>query len=416
MDTQAAMFSAIARFWTEASPQQRRAFFAAWIGWILDAFDFTIFFLVMPQIGAELGVDREGLADVITATLVGRLFGGPIGGWLCDRFGRRRPMMASLVLYAVFDTMVAFATGRRELLVLRFLFGIGIGVEWSAGTALAMEHWPARTRGIASGLLNGSWAIGYFFAAIAFALVVPRFGWRALFYLAALPAIVAVFVRARVEESPLWTEDAAGATRRTWRDGLDLLRKRELLGAVVVGSLVLGGGFFCYYALAAFYPTLLAARRTSPGQVTKLITLFNAGMLAGALACGALSERIGRRAAIALFAGAAIPGALLYLLSRAAPWVSVGAVVGGFVGVGWTGATPSYLAEQFPTRLRGAGVGTCFHIGALVGAFAPQVVPRLERIGLSLEVSMVAAAAAGAGVVCSAVWLRAERQGASLGG
>src|SRR5262249_42607081 len=123
----------IPRFWSEASPAQRSAFLAAWLGWVLDAFDFTLFLLVMPDVGRELHLGGPELGPVVTAALLGRVGGGPIGGWLCDRFGRRRPMMAALVLYALFDTLVAFASSYRGLLALRFLFGLGMGAEWSAG-------------------------------------------------------------------------------------------------------------------------------------------------------------------------------------------------------------------------------------------------------------------------------------------
>ncbi|MCS6912026.1 MAG: MFS transporter [Myxococcales bacterium] len=399
------------RFWTEASRQQRAAFLAAWLGWILDAFDFTLFFLVMPEVGRELKLGLPALGGVVTATLLGRVLGGPLGGWLCDRFGRRRPLMASLVLYALFDTLVAFAHTYEEILLLRFLFGVGMGAEWSAGTALAMEHWPARSRGIASGLLQGSWAIGYFAAALGYRVIVPRWGWRPLFYLAAAPALLALFVRARVRESPSW-EQAAGTGERA--SLTELWRSPAGRTAALVGALVLGGGFFTYYSLATFYPTLIAARGLGPDVLARLVGLFNAGMLAGAMLCGALSERIGRRPAIALFAAATIPVSALYLLPSEPTLLHLGAFLGGLWGVGWTGATPSYLAEQFATRIRGVGVGTAYHLGALVGALSPRAVPALEQAGLALQTSMALCAAGGAAVVVVCVWLRPERRGAPL--
>lgn len=395
-------------FWHEASAAQRRAFLASWLGWILDAFDFTLFFLVMPQVGRELHISRADLGAVVTATLLGRVLGGPLGGWLCDRFGRRRPMMASLVLYALFDTLVAFAQSYPQLLVLRFLFGVGMGAEWSAGTALAMEHWPARTRGLASGLLQGSWAIGYFLAALAFRLVVPAWGWRPLFYLAAAPALLALFVRARVEESPSWTPAPAGAR------ALDLLRDRALRRATAVSSLVLGGIFFVYYSLATFYPVLLTARGRGADAVALLVILFNAGMLSGSICCGALSERLGRRPAMALFALTTLPAALLYLVPEQPLLLGLGAFVGGFAGIGYTGVGPSYLAEQFPAAVRGVGVGLCYHLGALLGALSPAAVPLLEQRGLGLSQAMIACTWLGALVVAGGVWLQPERRGAAL--
>lgn len=391
-------------------PGARSAFVAAWLGWILDAFDFTLFLLVMPQVGRELGLGRAALGSVVTATLLGRVLGGPLGGWLCDRGGRRGPLMASLVLYALFDAAVALATSLPQLLGLRFLFGLGMGAEWSAGTALAMEHCPPRRRGLASGLLQGSWAIGYLLAAIAYQLVLPRYGWRPLFYLAAAPALLALFVRARVRESPSWLRARAAGDRPRLRE----LAGAELRGAALVGALVLGGYFFVYYSLATFYPTLWAGRGLTPAELSRLVLLFNAGMLGGSLCCGALSERLGRRPAIALFAAGTVPAAALYLLPASGPAAALGAVIGGFVGAGWSGAAPSYLAEQFPARLRGLGVGAAYHLGALLGALSPAAVPALERRGLPLHLAMLACASAGALVVCAAIWLRPERRGAAL--
>jgi SHS family lactate transporter-like MFS transporter len=400
------------RFLAEATPAQRNAFVAAWLGWILDAFDFTLFFLVMPHVGRELHLGRPELGRVVAATLLGRVLGGPLGGWLCDRFGRRRPMMASLVLYALFDTLVAFAGSYEQILVLRFLFGVGMGAEWSAGTALSMEHWPARTRGLASGLLQGSWAIGYFLAVLAYRAVVPAYGWRPLFYLAAVPALLAIFVRARVHESPSWTAARAAGERHGL---LELLADPVHRRSTLVASTVLGGGFFTYYSLATFYPTLITDQRgLGPSWLTLLLLLFNAGMLGGAITCGTLSERIGRRRAVALFAAGTIPVTALYLFPAETALLAVGALLGGFVGVGWTGATPSYLSEHFPARLRGAGVGTAYHVGALVGALSPEAVPLLERHGLTLPGAMAACVCAGAAVVALAVWLLPERRGTPL--
>jgi len=258
-------------------------------------------------------------------------------------------------------------------------------------------------------VLQGGWAIGYFLAAIAYRVVVPSFGWRPLFWLAAAPALLALFVRAGVTESPAWTQ----ATQERVSP-LDLLRSAELRRSAVVGSVVLGGGFFCYYSLATFYPALIKARGFSANELALLVMLFNVGMLAGSICCGVLSERVGRRFAIALFAGFTIPACFLYLFPVDMYALAVGALIGGFVGVGWNGATPSYLAEQFPTRLRGVGVGTAYHIGALVGAVAPLAVPALEHAGWDLASSMAAGACAGALLVVTFIWFCPERRGVAL--
>ena len=158
-------------WWREPTRHQWAAFGAAWAGWVLDAFDFTIFLLVMPAIASEFGVSITAASGSLTLTLLVRLLGGVAAGAMADRWGRKLPLMLSLLWFAAFDAAVAFAPSFAVLLVLRTAFGFGMGAEWTAGATLAMESWPARSRAIASGLLQGSWAIGYLLAAVASAVV-----------------------------------------------------------------------------------------------------------------------------------------------------------------------------------------------------------------------------------------------------
>jgi len=168
-------------WWREPTRAQWAAFLAAWVGWVLDAFDFTIYLLVVPELTKEFGVSATAAMGSLTLTLLVRLLGGVAAGWLADRYGRKLPLMLAMIWFAVFDALVAGAPTFTWVLVLRTLFGFGMGAEWTAGSTLAMESWPARSRGVASGLLQGSWAIGFLLAALASAVVVPRWGWRALF-------------------------------------------------------------------------------------------------------------------------------------------------------------------------------------------------------------------------------------------
>ncbi|MBZ0233370.1 MAG: MFS transporter, partial [Deltaproteobacteria bacterium] len=182
-------------WWREPTRAQWTTFSAAWAGWVLDGFDFTIYLLVAPEIAAEFGVSVTAVMGSLTLTLLVRLLGGFAAGALADRYGRKLPLMLSLLWFAVFDGLVALAPTFAWVLVLRTLFGFGMGAEWTAGSTLAMENWPARSRGIASGILQGSWAIGFLLAALASAVVVPAWGWRALFVIATVPALLALPIR-----------------------------------------------------------------------------------------------------------------------------------------------------------------------------------------------------------------------------
>src|SRR5580693_8868941 len=187
-------------WWREPTRAQWAAFIAAWSGWVLDAFDFTIFLLVMKYVASEFHQTIAAVSGSITLTLLVRLAGGGVAGWMADRWGRKLPLMLSLVWFAIFDAAIYFAPSFTWVLVLRTLFGFGMGAEWTAGTALAMESLPARGREIASGLLQAGWPIGFLLAAATAYFVVPAFGWRAMFLVAAVPALLVLPIRFFVKD------------------------------------------------------------------------------------------------------------------------------------------------------------------------------------------------------------------------
>lgn len=355
-------------WWREPTREQWIAFAAAWVGWILDAFDFTVFLLVMPAIGKEFGVTITATAWSVTLTLLFRLMGGYLAGLAADRWGRKLPLMISIIWFAVCDGAVAMAPSFTFVLVLRTIFGLGMGAEWTAGATLAMENWPARSRGIASGILQGSWAVGYLFAALIAGFVVPRFGWRALFLVAALPALMALPIRAFVPESKDWKEHAAKA-EKSWRD----LLAPGLVKQMAWGSLVMALGFGGYYGLTALYTPLLTKElHFTANQVFPMTAFFNVGMLVGATAWGALAARRGPILAILLPAVMVVPLTPLYVgMAPGMAALMVGAVVAGALGGGYAGVTPLLLTSLFPVHVRARCVGIVYHVGALLAAFAP---------------------------------------------
>lgn len=375
-------------WWREPTRNQWTSFGAAWLGWVLDAFDFTIFVLVMPAIAREFGVTYASTALSLTLTLLMRLLGGFAAGAMADRFGRRLPLMISIVWFALCDGAVSLAPSFGWVLVLRTLFGFGMGAEWTAGATLAMENWPARSRGIASGVLQGSWAIGYLLAGFVAAYVVPRYGWRPLFALAALPALLVLPIRAFVREEPRTAKQRAesGSLRELFRiPGV----VRDLLWA----SAVLALGFAGYYAITALYPTLLQTRLgASPSEVARLVMWFNLGMMAGGIASGALSVRTGAALAIGAFALLTLPALPFYV-----GWVSgalgIGAFLAGFFGAGHSGVTPYLLHGLFPEAVRARCTGLAYHLGAFAAAFTPYGIAALAQERWTLDRVMLGVAA-----------------------
>ena len=376
-------------WWREPTRAQWSAFGAAWAGWVLDAFDFTVFMLVMPSIAREFGVHSVATAGSITLTLFARLAGGFIAGAAADRWGRKGPLMVSILWFAACDGAVALAPSFGWILVLRTLFGFGMGAEWTAGTTLAMENWPARSRGIASGVLQGSWAIGYLLAAAVSAVVLPVWGWRALFVCAALPALLVIPIRFGIKESREWTQ--ARLTRPSTRVVID----GKLFGKVAWASAAMALGFGAYYAITALYPTMLQTELgAGSGRVARLVALFNVGMLVGSVACGTLAARKGVAVAIAVPATLSVLALPLYV-GLVPGLLGVGAVACGMLGAGFCGVTPLLLTRMFEADVRARMVGIVYHVGAAFAALVPTATAALAayaHVRLGLAVVVVAGA------------------------
>jgi SHS family lactate transporter-like MFS transporter len=403
--------------WREPTRAQWICFGAAWLGWVLDAFDFTVFLLVMPQIAREFGVSMTATAGSITLTLLLRLLGGVAAGAVADRFGRKLPLMISVVWFAACDGAVALAPSFGWILALRMLFGLGMGAEWTAGATLAMESWPARSRGIASGVLQGSWGLGYFAAAQVSAEVVPRWGWRAMFALAALPALLAIPIRFWVPESRAAAKaaDTEAEESRAAAPPAGEARSRSApagearsssgarspahgtseghLARLAWGALVMALGFGAYYALTGLYPTLLQTRMgMTPAAVAPFVSWFNVGMMAGAVICGLAASRLGPQLAIGAPAFLAVLALPLYL-GAVPPALAAGAFLGGVLGAGHSGVTPLLLTSLFPAQVRARSIGIVYHAGAFAAAFVPMGIAwATERFHLDLRLAMGAVA------------------------
>ena len=376
------------------------------LGWMLDGFDFTILTFILIDIQNSFTVDRALAGALGTVTLMFRLVGGFGFGVIADRYGRKLPLMLSILWFSIFAFLSGFSTSYAMLFAFRALFGIGMGGEWAAGMPLALEHWPAKFRGLASGLLQGGFYWGYILSALTFHYVYPLFsatpdpfsdaasttlGWRVMFWTGVLPALLVLWIRSGVSESPVWLERQrhlrdAGSAALAERVSVLRLFQPDLWWATVQSSLLMGTFMFSYYSLSFWYPTFL--REGGHGTLGYLIA-FNLGAIVGMALWGRASEtRLGRRGAIS--AGALIGVAVLpaYLSSTSELVLGIGAVVMGASGGGIWGMAPSYLTERFPTEVRGVGPGLSYHLGAALGSATPFVLGRLQDGGMTVGSAM----------------------------
>jgi SHS family lactate transporter-like MFS transporter len=410
-------------WYTQVTRDQWQAFWAVFFGWVVDAFDFNILTFILIDIQKSFTVDRALAGALGTVTLIMRLVGGAAAGTLADRYGRKLPLMLSVLWFSLFAFLAGFSTSYTMLFALRALFGIGMGGEWAAGMPLVLEHWPARLRGLASGLLLGGWYWGYLLAAVAFSFVYPLFGgtpdlgWRAMFWLAIIPALLTLWIRRNVKESPIWLERRR-RTQEAPRDGrsaaearISLWRifQRDLIWTTIQTTAVLGAFMCVYYSVNYWYPTLLreAGRPTLP-----YLTAFNIGAIVGTAAWGRLSETaLGRRGAVTITMCLGMASLPLYLHARDPVVGALGALMMGAFGMGIWGMAPAYTTERYPTSVRGVGPGFCYHAGAAIGAMMPYVLGHLQDRGFGLANIMTATMLVSGLLSVGLIWLGPETRG-----
>lgn len=357
---------------TESKPNWA-AFTAAWVGWVLDAFDFTIYIVVAQGMIKEFGVSPTAIGGSLTLTLLVRLLGGFAAGWMADRWGRKLPMMLSLIWFAVFDAAIYFAPSFTWVLIFRTLFGFGMGAEWTAGTSLAMESIPANRRKLASGIYQAGWPVGFLLAAAVAMFVVPAWGWRAMFLIAAVPALLVIPIRMFVPDNDTH-ETAQKDSQGTFKDLLEPgVRKM-----IILGSLVMALGFVVYYGMVTTHIGLQLNAGASMAEAWHGQLWFNAGMLLGVVLAGWIANRFGVIAALVVPALLMVPAMPLFV-GMSPGLLPIGAFLGGALGVGYSGVTPVLTTSLFPAHVRARAIGVVYHVGALLAAFVPTLIPWLAK-------------------------------------
>jgi MFS transporter, SHS family, lactate transporter len=410
-------------WYSQVSRDQWRAFWAVFLGWVVDAFDFNIMTFILIDIQRSFTVDRALAGLLGTVTLIMRLVGGAAAGTIADKWGRRLPLMLSVLWFSIFAFLSGFSTSYTMLFALRALFGIGMGGEWAAGMPLVLEHWPTRYRGLASGLLLGGWYWGYLLSAATFQFVYPLFSgtpdlaWRAMFWIAIVPALLTLWIRRNVQESPVWLErqrilrDAARSGRLKPEPKMSFTRifQWDLLGITIQTTAVIGAFMCVYYSVNYWYPTFL---RESGRETLPYLAAFNIGAIVGTAGWGRLSETVlGRRGAVTITMILGMASLPLYLHAQTATTLWIGALMMGAFGMGIWGMAPAYVSERFPTSARGVGPGFTYHAGAAIGAVMPVVLGIMQDNGFRLVNAMTVAMLLSGVLSITMIWLGPETRG-----
>lgn len=353
---------------------QKRAIVAGYLGWTLDAFDFFLMVFMFSAIAATFGTDIPAVARALFYTLAARPVGALLFGWLGDHFGRRPMLMLVILGFSVFSALSGFARTLQELLLIRVLFGVAMGGEWGLGASLVMETIPARLRGLVSGLLQAGYPSGYLLASLAYYLWFDALGWRAMFLLGLAPALLVLFIRMGVSESPVFM-----ARRQEPR----IMPLAALAGnfKLVLYLVVLMTAFnFFSHGTQDLYPTFLQKQHGFTTHQTGMVALImNVGAIVGALGFGAFSERLGRRRAIMCAAMLALPVLPLWAFSQGVAALALGAFLMQFAVQGAWGMVPAWLNELSPPAVRAMFPGVVYQLGNLIASSNALIQPRMAE-------------------------------------
>ena len=389
-----------------------RALFAAQLGWMLDATDFLLFNFALLSIRTEFGLTSKSVTLPVTAALIASAIGGIAFGRIADRVGRVRAMTISILVYSLATAGMASSQNLWQLIAWRVLVGLGMGGEWSSGSVLVAETWPAKHRAKAMGIMQSGWAIGALIAAALSAVVLERFGWRVLFLLGAAPALLAFIVRRTVDEPQIWRERVETAR---WSEIFSAEYRRRVILATLVASSVL----IAFWGVTTWLPAFLATPVAEGGAgltMTKgaqWLIILQLGAFAGYITFGWIADKIGRRPAFTLFmiAATAVVPVFAFGARSTLTLLIVGPLVGYFAH-GYFSMFGAMLAELFPTRIRASAQGFCYNAGRLASAAAPFAIGAAStKYGLGFSIACDAAFFALGAVL---IWLLPETKGTEL--
>jgi SHS family lactate transporter-like MFS transporter len=399
----------------ELDSTQRHTVLASFLGWTLDAFDYFLLTFVIVAVAQEFHADKAQVLYGLFLTLAARPLGALLFGRLADRYGRRPILMIDVLLFSLFELATAFAPSLSAFLVLRFLFGVAMGGEWGLGASLAMESIPPRARGLVSGLLQSGYPCGFFLGALVNWLLVDHIGWRGLFVVGAAPALLVLYIRASVPESPVWQ---AGRDERAKRGLFEQMRGHWKLAFYLI--LLMAAFNMFSHGSQDLYHTFEEETLhlpTGSGAAFLLVAMLNLGAMVGGLGFGALSERIGRRRAMIAAALLALPVIPLWMYGGSLFWLAVGAFLIQVMVQGAWGVVPTHLNELSPDAVRGTLPGVAYQVGNLLAAYTANAQNLIAGWrGGDLAFAMSAWIAGIALLLALLVWLGPEAHGVGFGG
>jgi len=385
-------------WYREITPTQKRSLLAASMGWMLDSMDIMLYAMVLAHLMKSLGMTTAMGGLLGSFTLLASAAGGILFGIIADRIGRTKALMASILIYSVFTGACGLSRTILQLAIFRILLGLGMGGEWATGAALVAETWPSEHRGKAMGIMQSSWAVGYAVAAGVTALVLPRFGWRWVFFIGVLPALFVFWIRRRVEEPEIWK----GAQRDKLATGekgslLEIFRPPYLRNTLVT-TIMNAGTMFAWWGLFTWIPAYLGLPPEQGGmglsvvKTSTWIIIMQVGMFAGYISFGFICDKIGRKVTYISYLFAAAAMVLLYSNVRNTTTLLLLGPFLAFFGTGYFSGFGTITAELFPTRIRATAQGFTYNIGRGLSAIAPFTIGALAKsYGLSVAFYLTAA-------------------------
>jgi len=357
-----------------------KTFIASFLGWTLDAYDFFLVVVVVPHLATDFGTTLLNISLALTLTLAMRPVGALLFGWFADKYGRRTPLMVDIALYSAIELLTAFSPNFTVFLVLRVLFGIAMGGEWGLGSALAMEALPPKSRGLFSGILQSGYNVGNLLAGLTLWLLFERIGWRGMFVVGALPALLILYIRAHVPESETWKAQASQRLGLAGHVLADALRRYAPL--FIYGIAFLAAMNYMSHSIQDPYATFLTTQRGfSHAGVGQLNSIAAVGAIAGGVLFGWLSQRIGRRITIVLCALIGCVLVPLWAFSQTFATLALGGFLLQFATQGAWATIPAHLNEIAPELARGTFPGFVYQLGNLIAAPAMTIITWIATEG-----------------------------------